>query len=214
MSKINISKYSWEGYPENWVRKNSNLNDCVIRILREIKESSGDSKVFELGCGNGSFTSQINKEGFDVTGVDPSPVAIQQAKQNHSSLSFYMGSSEEELALKYGTFSIVVSLEVIEHVFSPYDFVTCIYQLLEPGGRAIISTPFHGYWKNLAIALFGKFDQHFTALWEVGHIKFFSPKTLSTLLNKTGYDSKMYFHYVGRFRPFSKSMIVVATRQN
>jgi hypothetical protein len=37
-----------------------------------------------------------------------------------------------------------------------------------------VSTPYHGYHKNLGLALSGKMDAHFTALWEGGHIKFFS----------------------------------------
>jgi 2-polyprenyl-6-hydroxyphenyl methylase/3-demethylubiquinone-9 3-methyltransferase len=47
------------------------------------------------------------------------------------------------------------------------------HQQQEYKHNSVISTPFHGYWKNIALAVSGKFDDHFTALWNGGHIKFF-----------------------------------------
>ncbi len=68
----------------------------------------------------------------------------------------------------------MISLEVVEHLYFPRKFARTVYDLLEPGGTAIISTPYHGYWKNLVMALTGTMDAHFTALWDHGHIKFWS----------------------------------------
>ena len=78
---------------------------------------------------------------------------------------------------------------------------------------AIISTPYHGYWKNLALAITGKMDAHFTALWDHGHIKFWSMKTLSELLYEAGFVN-IRFERVGRIPPLAKSMIAVAYRPN
>ncbi|MFN3682011.1 MAG: hypothetical protein ACK4VP_08235, partial [Nitrospira sp.] len=79
------------------------------------------------------------------------------------------------------------------------------------GGVAIVSTPYHGYWKNLALALSGKMDAHFTALWDHGHIKFWSIRTLRQLLQEAGF-SEIRFLRVGRIPPLAKSMIAVAYR--
>jgi 2-polyprenyl-6-hydroxyphenyl methylase/3-demethylubiquinone-9 3-methyltransferase len=43
--------------------------------------------------------------------------------------------------------------------------------LLQPNGTAIISTPFHGYWKNVAIAI-GTICFHVSPLWDHGHTVF------------------------------------------
>ena len=86
-----------------------------------------------------------------------------------------------------------------------------VHALLEDGGTAIISTPFHGYWKNLVLALTGKMDHHFTALWDHGHIKFWSMKTLTRLLREAGFRSVRY-ERVGRVPALAKSMIAIATR--
>jgi len=64
-------------------------------------------------------------------------------------------------------------VEVIEHLYSPKTYLANIYNWLKDDGYLILTTPYHGYLKNLAIALFNKFDNHFNPLWEGGHIKFF-----------------------------------------
>ena len=76
---------------------------------------------------------------------------------------------------------------------------------------AIISTPYHGYLKNLALAVTGKLDAHFTALWDYGHIKFWSVRTLSALLREVGLTVEKVFR-VGRLPVLAKSMIAVARR--
>lgn len=86
-----------------------------------------------------------------------------------------------------------------------------MFDLTAPGGRAIVSTPYHGYLKNLAIALSGKFDRHFTALWDHGHIKFWSRHTLTMLLAEAGFNV-VDFDRVGRIPALAKSMILVAQR--
>ena len=80
-----------------------------------------------------------------------------------------------------------------------------------PGGVAIISTPYHGYLKNLALAVSGRLDRHFTALWDHGHIKFWSIETLSKLLREAGFN-RLEFRRVGRIPPLAKSMIAIARR--
>ena len=102
----------------------------------------------------------------------------------------------------------MVSLEVVEHVYYPRRYAKAIFDLLEPGGHAVISTPYHGYLKNLALALVGKMDFHYTALWDHGHIKFWSVATLSRLFIEQGMQLEKVLR-VGRVPILAKSMILV-----
>jgi len=86
-----------------------------------------------------------------------------------------------------------------------------MYSLTAPGGVALVSTPYHGYWKNLALAVTGRLDAHFTALWDDGHIKFWSINTLRLLLQEAGFTN-IRFERVGRLPPIAKSMLAVARR--
>ena len=178
----------------------------------ELKKLVGTPRrAFDLGCGNGATANMLSAAGFSVVGVDPSEEGIMHGRRAFPHLSLQVGSCYDPLAERFGTFPLVISLEVIEHCFYPRQFAKCVYDLLEPGGLAIISTPYHGYLKNLALAASGKLDAHFTALWDGGHIKFWSVATLRKLLEETGF-SHIRFSYAGRFPPLAKSMIALGSR--
>jgi 2-polyprenyl-6-hydroxyphenyl methylase/3-demethylubiquinone-9 3-methyltransferase len=126
-------------------------------------------------------------------------------------LKLASGSADDDLATQYGQFPVVLSLEVVEHVYAPRQYIRTAFDLLARGGTVIISTPYHGYWKNLALALTGKMDGHFTALWDHGHIKFWSMNTLSMLLEEAGFVG-VRFKRVGRMPALAKSMIAIARK--
>jgi 2-polyprenyl-6-hydroxyphenyl methylase/3-demethylubiquinone-9 3-methyltransferase len=153
----------------------------------------------------------LHDRGWDVAGVDPSQEGIANANQAWPHLRLETGSAYDDLAARFGRFPMVVSLEVVEHVYAPRNYARTLFDLLEPGGTAIVSTPYHGYLKNLALALSGKMDAHFTALWDHGHIKFWSIETLTKLLDEAGFMN-IRFHRVGRVPQLAKSMIAVAQK--
>ena len=99
-------------------------------------------------------------------------------------------------------FRTVISMEVIEHLYSPRTFAAFVRSILEAngGGRFILTTPYHGYLKNLSIALAGKADRHYSALWEGGHIKFWSRRTLAILLREAGFTYAADKQYRGAGR--------------
>jgi len=187
------------------------LLPAVSRVLEELTVSGRARRLFELGCGNGSVAYELTRRGWDLTGVDPSAQGIEQAQAAHPELKLACGSAYDDLATQYGQFPIVLSLEVIEHVYAPRRYVRTVFDLLTTGGTAIISTPFHGYWKNLTLALTGRMDDHFAALSDHGHIKFWSKRTLSMLLEEAGFVS-VRFELTGRIRPLAKSMIAIARK--
>ena len=168
-------------------------------------------RVFDLGCGNGATAAALAERGYDVTGADPSVEGVCVANATHPSLRIEVGSAYDDLAARFGRFPAVISFEVVEHVFYPRKYAACLFDLLEPGGTALISTPYHVYWKNLALAATGKFDWHFTALWDYGHIKFWSVRTLSALLAEAGLRVERVIR-VGRIPALAKSMVLVARR--
>lgn len=183
-----------------------------VRAILDVERRSRNAvRAFDLGCGNGALAADLQSRGFAVTGIDSSTSGIHQARQAWPDLDVHEGSAYDDLASRFGRFPIVVSLEVVEHVYAPRTYAATLYDLVTPGGLAIVSTPFHGYWKNLVMALGGELDGHFTALWDHGHIKFWSMKTLRSLLAEAGFED-ISFEFAGRFYPLSKSMIAVARK--
>jgi 2-polyprenyl-6-hydroxyphenyl methylase/3-demethylubiquinone-9 3-methyltransferase len=157
------------------------------------------------------MANQLHGRGYVVTGVEPSEHGMAQARRAYPTLALHLGSTDDDLPARFGTFPAVVSVEVVEHVYAPRTYAACVHRLLEPGGTAILTTPYHGYWKNLAIALTDKTDVHLNPLWDNGHIKFWSMKTLTTLLNEVGFRSVRY-ERVGRIPALAKSMVAIARK--
>jgi 2-polyprenyl-6-hydroxyphenyl methylase/3-demethylubiquinone-9 3-methyltransferase len=181
-------------------------------LQAEIKRRAWKSKrAFDLGCGNGATCEMISREGFEVIGVDPSSSGIEQGRRAFPNLKLEVGSAYDPLPSLYGVFDLVVSLEVIEHCIAPRAFIRTFLDLIAPDGIGFLSTPYHGYLKNVALALSGRMDRHFTALWEGGHIKFFSIRTIETLLREAGAE-QVRFERVGRIAPLAKSMVALISR--
>ena len=209
MSAKDITGYKYNSADYN--SSHSYLMPSVLKQLDQFPIKGPDKRLFEVGCGNGSVASAITSNGWAVTGVDPSTQGIRFAQQTNPNIKLFHGSAYDDLASQYGQFPVVLSLEVVEHVYDPRWYARTVFSLLESGGTAIISTPYHGYWKNLAMALFGRMDRHFTALWDHGHIKFWSFKTLTELLTEAGFV-EIRFERVGRIPALAKSMIAIAQK--
>lgn len=200
------------GYSDNLHHSHHRcLDDVVLRTLARLSWPAGERRVFELGCGNGSFAKVMSDHGYAVTAVDTSIDGINLASSSFPGIAFHNASAYDDLNNRFGKFRAVVSLEVVEHVFEPRKYAATVFELLKSGGIAIISTPYHSYLKNLTLAISGKMDAHFTALWDYGHIKFWSIKTLRMLLLEAGFQC-IRFRRVGRIPPLAKSMIALAAR--
>jgi len=183
-------------------------------VKQRLRRRRKDGKVLDLGCGNGFLSNELSRLGFNVYGVDSSQSGIQIARQAFPHVQFLLGDVEEDLCPELfpaESFDFVVSTEVVEHVYNPRNLAQNAFRLLKPSGQLIISTPYHGYVKNLLLALSGKMDGHFTALWDGGHIKFWSRETLSGLLAERGFRD-LEFTGTGRLPYMWKSMILVARK--
>ena len=183
-------------------------------VVHSLGSLPGKARVLDLGCGNGSLTSAWSRPGWETHGADTSESGITLAGKAYPHIQFrYFDAEEDQIVSHYGeqAFDAIVCTEVIEHVFAPRDLARNVFRLLRPGGVFVVSTPYHGYVKNLAIATAGKMDTHFTALWDGGHIKFWSKKTLSALLHEVGFR-RIEFRGAGRVPYMWKSMVLKAVR--
>lgn len=181
----------------------------LLRLVEAVHPTT--EPIFEIGVGSGWTARRMTDRGFQIVGIEPSADGVALARTNAPDARIQAGSAYDDLSAQYGKFRTCYALEVIEHLYSPRVFASHAYELLEDGGHLIVSTPFHGYWKNLMLAVAGKMDSHFTALWDHGHIKFWSRETLGALLEEAGFRN-IRFSYAGRFYPIPKSFFACAQR--
>lgn len=174
----------------------------------------GVQKVCDLGCGNGYLASRLGECGFNVTGIDASESGLEIARQHYANdkVNFIRAEIGTDLVAFFpegSHFDLIVSSDVIEHLYRPAAMIETVAALLKPGGCLIVGTPYHGYLKNLAISIAGKWDAHHGVHWDGGHIKFFSERTLRALVGRHGF-TETKFHFYGRVPWLWKHMVCVA----
>jgi 2-polyprenyl-3-methyl-5-hydroxy-6-metoxy-1,4-benzoquinol methylase len=169
-------------------------------------------RIVDIGCGNGALCRELGDHGYEVVGCEPSAESLHFAQLGAPGLVFHrLGVDDDPSVIGTENFDVAIATEVIEHLVTPFNLPRFAKQLLRPGGYLIISTPYHGYLKNLILALTDRWDTHLSPFWDGGHIKFWSYKTLSQLLNESGFRI-VRFIGAGRLPFLWKSMIVVAQK--
>ena len=187
------------------------------RFMPPVLEFAGalgpNVRVLDVGCGNGFTCGEFLKRGCRVVGVDLSQSGIDVARKTCTGGRFEVLAADDQLLENLGEppFDIVVSTEVVEHLYSPREYTRGCFQALKPGGRFICTTPYHGYLKNLALSILGHWDRHANPLWDGGHIKLWSRKTLTVLLTETGFQN-IQFRGAGRAPMLWMTMVMAGDR--
>lgn len=95
-------------------------------------------KLFDVGCGNGSFLLRARDMGWDVLGCDPDPKA---AETCHGLGLNVITADAHAQAFAAGSFDVVMASHVIEHVVDQPAFVRRLFALLRPGGLLWLALP-------------------------------------------------------------------------
>lgn len=201
-----VEKYGWSNSEK--VCAHLYLEPAILGACSKL----GAKKILDLGCGNGALSRALFDAGFEVTGCDADNEGILLAKQANAGIIFKtLGVDSDPALLGDNDFDVVVSTEVVEHLFLPRHLPRFANAVLRKNGYLIVSTPYHGYLKNLVLSLLNKWDSHHDPLWDGGHIKFWSRSTLTRMLLDEGFIVREFIG-AGRMPYLWKSMILVAQK--
>jgi SAM-dependent methyltransferase len=99
---------------------------------------SGGKRALDLGAGTGTLALRLHELGWDVIAADFNPAGY------HAGIPFVeIDFNEQDFASRLGpgSFTLITSVEVIEHVENPIGFLRNIGRLLAPDGLAVLTTP-------------------------------------------------------------------------
>ncbi|WVQ85266.1 3-demethylubiquinone-9 3-O-methyltransferase [Cryptococcus sp. DSM 104549] len=108
-------------------------------------------RVLDVGCGGGLLSESLARLGARVVSVDASEsnigIATTHARQDPALAAKmaagefeYRHSTAEALRDAGEKFDVVCSMEVLEHVDEPGEFMKCLGEMVKPGGHLIMST--------------------------------------------------------------------------
>lgn len=187
----------------------------ILAVLDQFGLRAAGTRILDLGSGNGALCAALHEAGHEVVGVERDPRGVEIARQRVPTVRFHQLAIDDDpahLLDRESLFNVVVSTEVVEHLYAPRQLPRFAHRVLVEGGVLVVSTPYHGYLKNLMLSLFNQWDQHLDPFWDGGHIKFWSAKTLARLLEEGGFEV-IGFKGSGRWPVLWKSMILVARRR-
>lgn len=103
------------------------------------KTIGGPGRFLDVGCATGRLLEHLRGVGWDVSGVEICEPAARFAQEQRG-LSVFTGTVEDS-DHEVNSFDVVHFSHVIEHVPDPRVFLSRVYELLRPGGFAVIVTP-------------------------------------------------------------------------
>ncbi len=162
------------------VRKEKIVKPRVTKVI-ELCEKFGAKKdlLVEVGAGFGTFSETMKGEGVfnSIVSIEPNESLAQKCKEKGLDV---INSAIENVTLDKKA-SVVVSFEVIEHLFSVNEFLQKTKQLLERKGLAIFSCPNIKGFDNVVLGVKSSTIDH-------EHLNYFHPKSLQILFEKNGFD--------------------------
>ena len=146
-------------------------------------------RVLDVGFGNGLVLQHLQGRFDERVGVDLAlnAHALGLRKQG---IRVLKADAAKGLPFRAGHFDLVVSLDVIEHVFDPAEFLRELRRVLRPGGKLVVSTPNVRYLKQLwriAVQGRGPATSGEDLGWDGGHLHYFTSADLLELARLAGF---------------------------
>lgn len=113
--------------------------DVLVELIENGKVKP--CKTIDFGCGAGNYAIYLASIGFDVTGIDISPTAIEVARENAKKKeikgNFLAADVLGDLEEVKETFDFAYDWELLHHIFPEKreKYVKNVYRLLNPGGK-------------------------------------------------------------------------------
>lgn len=119
------------------------IQACVEKVFGP--HALGQQEILEVGSGGGLICEQLAGRGVIMVGIDPSEGALATAREHaqQSGLGqsiYYQQGFAEALPFADGCFSVIVCLDVLEHVRDLPATIREIARVLAPGGVFVFDT--------------------------------------------------------------------------
>jgi SAM-dependent methyltransferase len=141
-----------------------------------------DTRVLDVGFGDGYGAEILSESVREYVGVDNSELAVREARARYDLPNVTFTKSDGTvLPFSSGSFDLVVSFHVLEHIAQPEPYLTELMRVCRTGGRVVIVTP------NRAFRL--DRDQR---PWNRFHVREFDATDLLGLLSDPSVDTTVY----------------------
>jgi SAM-dependent methyltransferase len=157
----------------------------VFRFNTHVLPSVAPGRMLEIGCASGAFLAQMAAEGWQVRGIEFSAKAAAAARA--AGYDVFAGPVDAAPAPN-APYDLIVGWMVVEHLFDPVQTLGRLAGWTRPGGWLAISVPDAGALE------FRLFKGAGYALQLPTHLYHFTPRTITMLLERSGWRVERIFH--------------------
>jgi len=170
----------YEGYG-----RNDYLSDLTIqayeRVLDSFEPFRKTNKLIDVGCGIGYFLDVAKRRGWEVYGTEFTEDAVKICESKGASMKLGPLNADDYEA---GSFDIITSFEVVEHINNPLEELSSFNKILRKGGLVYCTTPNFNAVERYQLG----------AAWNVltypEHLSYYTPKTLKRVFKEAGFSTK------------------------
>jgi len=170
-----------------------NVNPKIVELYDK------EQTVLDIGCGSGAlgaYLKSLNPQAV-VHGLDISPEAgiRAAARLDRFACIDLDGASLPDFNTHY---DLIIVGDVLEHIKRPDVLLSSLRSLLKKNGCIIVSVPNIANYSIRLRLLRGQFDYTETGIMDKTHLRFFTHKSIRSLLSACGYDI-IAERYISRF---------------
>lgn len=162
----------------NWIY-NKVREVTLNQKLGWIKKHSEGNNLLDIGCGTGHFLSKVEKNGYSVTGLEPDPIARENAAALNGVHPLDIASLK---SLEKQSYDVITMWHVLEHVYELKESVETYLNLLKPNGTLFIAVPNLESWDA----------QHYKEYWAAydvpRHLYHFRKKDIENLFKEQNFE--------------------------
>lgn len=157
---------------------------AIDRWIHHLPRPKPAGRLLDVGCGNGAWLLQMQRLGWEVSGIDFDSGAVRVAR--NAGVDAHE-STLDHAPFETASFDAIALSHVLEHFHDPNHEMGHVRELLKPGGMVWIATP---NWCSAGHRLLGR---DWRGLEIPRHLVLFQRLTLNRLLENSGF-CRIEFH--------------------
>lgn len=185
MEKIPSETTLREYYATYAYQQEKNLSPITLKryqeLLQEFEPYRRNNRILEIGCGQGDFLQEAQKNGWETHGTEFSAQAVEICRKRR--IHVYHGKLHPHL-FPPEYFDVIISIEVIEHINNPQEEMQYIASFLRKGGLFYCTTP------NFNSVLRYYLKENYSVIHYPEHLCYYTPTTLQFLFAQNGFRTK------------------------